>query len=331
MMLSKDSQTENMENKKYIVGFDIGGTKCAVTLARPNGDEKPQIIKKIKFPTEKNAPKKVLELFMKSFELVLSEEKLKYSDISGIGISCGGPLNSKTGVVMSPPNLPGWDNIRVCEYFETRTCIPCRLQNDANACALAEWKYGAGKGCTNVAFLTFGTGLGAGLILDGKLYSGSSDNAGEIGHVRLAADGPIGYGKRGSCEGFCSGGGIAQLGTAEMRRLGENCSLYKACGGDESKLDAKLIAELADANDPIAIGIYDLCAEKLGLTLSILCDIVDPERIILGGIYMRSAHLIEKKMKEVMAREALNPCPVVPAGLGENVGDYAAIALAPTE
>ncbi len=264
-----------MNTQKTVIGLDIGGTKCAVTLARVTDEELPEILSKIKFPTERNAPYKVLEQFSEALDAVLAENSLKYSDISGIGISCGGPLNSKTGVVMSPPNLPGWDNIPVCEYFKKKTGIPCKLQNDANACAVAEWKYGAGKGLSNVIFLTFGTGLGAGLILDGRLYSGSSDNAGEIGHVRLEPDGPVGYGKRGSCEGFCSGSGIAQLGVAEMRRQGTDGSLYKACGGDEARLDAKLIAELAYSGDQGALAVYDKCAEKLGYTLSILCDIID--------------------------------------------------------
>ncbi len=312
---------------KYIAGFDIGGTKCAVTLAAPSNGV-PSIIKKTKFPTEKGKPYETLSAFMTEFDRILAEQGIKYNEISGIGISCGGPLDSKKGIVLSPPNLPGWDGIEVCKYFKERTGINCKLQNDANACAVAEWKYGAGKGYNNVVFLTFGTGLGAGLIIDGKLYSGSRDNAGEIGHVRLEKDGPVGYGKSGSCEGFCSGGGIAQLGAMEMERLGESCSLYKACSGDKTKLDAKLIAELADSGDEAALGIYRRCGENLGRTLAVLCDILDPEIIILGGIYMRSKHLLEPSLIEILKKEALLPCPVVSAGLAETVGDYAAISVA---
>lgn len=312
----------------YIIGLDIGGTKCAVTLARASENEIPEIMTKHRFETERNAPGKVLDTFMKLIDSVLSENKLVYKDVSGIGISCGGPLDSKRGVVLSPPNLPGWDNIEICRYFESRTGIKCSLQNDANACAAAEWRYGAGKGLKNVVFLTFGTGLGAGIIIEGKLYSGNSDNAGEIGHVRLEKDGPRGYGKNGSAEGFCSGGGIAQMGVAEMKRAGKECALFKACDGDETKVNAKIIAELAEKGDTMCKHIYDVCAEKLGLTLSIICDVLDPELIILGGIYMRSAHLLEAKMTEVMKSEALLPCKVVPAGLGEKVGDYAALSVA---
>lgn len=127
------------------------------------------------------------------------------------GISCGGPLDSKTGVILSPPNLPGWDHIEITRHFTETLGVPARLINDANASALAEWKYGAGVGTQNMIFLTFGTGLGAGLVLNGALFEGTNGMAGEIGHMRLAAFGPSGYGKCGSFEGFCSGAGIAEL------------------------------------------------------------------------------------------------------------------------
>jgi len=313
---------------KYLVGLDVGGTKCAVTIGKAREGEAPEIITKVKFPTEKGKPFKVMERFVSELDAILSDKKIAYSDISGIGISCGGPLDSERGVIMSPPNLPGWDNIEICKYFFERFGIPCRLQNDANACAVAEWKYGAGRGMSNVVFLTFGTGLGAGLILDGHLYRGQNDMAGEIGHVRLESDGPIGYGKAGSAEGFCSGGGIRQLGVRAMLDGGSDSALYKACGGDPENVNAKIIADLAYEGDSMCKGIYDKCAEKLGVTLSILCDVVNPEAVILGGIYMRSDDLLEAGIKAVMEREALVPCKVLKAGLSENIGDYAALSIA---
>ena len=130
----------------YIVGFDIGGTKCAVTLAKTVTDNVPKILSKVKFDTEANKPYNVLAHLMTELDTILSEFSLTYPKISGIGISCGGPLNSEKGIIMCPPNLPKWDNIEICKYFNERTGIRCHLQNDANACAVAEWKYGAGKG-----------------------------------------------------------------------------------------------------------------------------------------------------------------------------------------
>ena len=141
--------------------------------------------------------------------------------------------------------MPDWDNIPIVEIIKNHFGCPVHLQNDANACAVAEWKFGAGRGKNNVVFLTFGTGLGAGLILDGKLYRGASNMAGEAGHIRLASFGPVGYGKAGSFEGFCSGGGIAQLGrmyAQEKLQMGKRVSFC----GSISELDsitAKSIAE----------------------------------------------------------------------------------------
>ncbi|MBQ8879850.1 MAG: ROK family protein [Clostridia bacterium] len=312
----------------YIVGFDVGGTKCAVTLAETVTEGTPKILCKKKFDTEADKPYDVLARFMTELDTVLSEFSLSYSKIPGIGISCGGPLNSEKGIIMSPPNLPRWDNIEICKYFYERTGIDCHLQNDANACAVAEWKYGAGKGLNSIVFLTFGTGLGAGLILDGRLYRGKNDNAGEIGHVRLEQNGPIGYGKPGSCEGFCSGGGISQMGVSALSKCTPSSRLYEACAGEPNKITAKLIADLAHQGDEMCREIYRTCAKKLGMTLSILCDVLDPDAIIIGGIFMRSDDLLIDGIAKVMREEALIPCPVLKAGLGENVGDYAALSIA---
>lgn len=315
---------------RYYIGLDIGGTKCAVTLGQDN-EGMLSILEKTAFPTEKD-PYAVLKQLELSLRAILSKRALNTSDIASIGISCGGPLDAQNGIVQSPPNLPLWDNIHVTEYFTSRTGIPAYLENDANACAVAEWKYGAGKGKQNVIFLTFGTGLGAGLILDGKLYSGTNGNAGEIGHVRLRPNGPIGFGKSGSAEGFCSGGGLAQQGkqAAKEDPVGAKALLEHAGGMDG--ITAKAIAELADRGDDFCKDVYRKCGEMLGETLSILIDLLNPQCIILGGVYMRSSELLAGEMKRVIAREALtisaNVCQILPSGLREEIGDYAALALA---
>lgn len=322
-----------MDKKKYYIGIDIGGTKCAVSIGLSDG-ENIDIVAKEKFPTEGKTPHEVLDIFAETSREMLAKLGLDFSDSCGIGVSCGGPLDASRGVVMSPPNLPGWDDIHVVEFFEEKTGIPTKLQNDANACAVAEWLFGAGKGFKNVVFLTFGTGLGAGLILDGALYSGTNDNAGEIGHVRLTKGGPVGYGKAGSCEGYCSGAGIAKLGVMavnEALERGEKPKLLTAAGGADG-ITAKLISDLAKDGDRFCLDIFERCGRKLGETLSILVDILNPERIILGGVFMRSSELLVPEMDRVMKEEclgyALDVCKVVPAGLGESIGDYAALSLA---
>lgn len=312
----------------YILGFDIGGTKCAVITADVNdGDIK--ILKKEKCPTDRSIPPtEMIEKLINLADSIVTEKP------ASIGISCGGPLDSKKGVIMSPPNLPEWDNVEIVKQIEAHYGCPAHLQNDANACAVAEWKFGAGKGCQNVVFMTFGTGLGAGLILDGKLYSGTNDNAGELGHIRLDRFGPVGYGKAGSFEGFCSGNGIAQLGytlALEKVQRGEY-PLYFKQGMTADDINAKTVADAADAGDETAIEVYRTCGEYLGKGLSIVIDLLNPEVIVIGSVFARSHNLLWESTKKVIDKEALSVaaecCRVVPAELGEQIGDYAAIATA---
>ena len=321
-----------------IIGIDIGGTKCAVILGSVSASEEPVILDKVVFPTE--VPKGVehtLNFIYENTEQMLTKNHQSMSEVAGIGISCGGPLDSKKGFIMSPPNLVGWDNINIVERCEKRWGVKTRLQNDANACALAEWRFGAGRGCQNMIFLTFGTGMGAGLILDGRLYCGSNDMAGEVGHIRLAEYGPVGYGKSGSFEGFCSGGGIAQLGrmkVLERMQMGEQVSF---CAGihELDDLSAKAISEAARNGDELAKEIYRICGRYLGQGLAVLIDILNPERIVIGSIFSRSRELLQDVMQEVIGRESLSyarrVCQIVPAGLGEQIGDYAALAVALNE
>ncbi len=311
-----------------VLGFDIGGTKCAVITAEyDNGNI--ELLKKEKIATDHSiSPEEMIDKLISLADKILDKKPDK------IGISCGGPLNSKTGVIMSPPNLPSWDDVHISEQISAHFGIPALLQNDANACAVAEWKFGAGKGYNNVVFLTFGTGLGAGLILDGKLYCGANDNAGEVGHIRLERMGPVGYGKAGSFEGFCSGGGLAQLGytkALEQVQMGKR-PLYFKEGFTQSDVTAKSIAEAADLGDETAIEVYKICGEYLGRGLSVLMDILNPEIIVLGSIFVRSHHLLWDSAKNIIEKETLplstNCCKVVGAKLDEQIGDFAAIATA---
>ena len=192
-----------------LIGIDIGGTKCRVSLGRADGSSLSLAASRPARRTADYAPAQMLKALLSDMNELM--EQARREEKTAIGISCGGPLDSGAGIILSPPNLPGWDKIPIVDFFEKHTELPAFLCNDANAGALAEWRFGAGRGCNNVVFMTFGTGLGAGLILDGRLYAGACGMAGEIGHIRLAPFGPTGYGKMGSFEGFCSGGGIARL------------------------------------------------------------------------------------------------------------------------
>jgi glucokinase len=209
-----------------------------------------------------------------------------------------------------------------------------RLQNDANACALAEWRWGAGRGTRNIVFLTFGTGMGAGLIIDGRLYEGTNDLAGEVGHVRIADDGPVGYGKAGAFEGFCSGSGIAKLArvSAEELLAAGRPAGFCATREELASITAQRVGEAADAGDPAAREILARTGKYLGRGCAMLIDILNPERIVIGSIFARCRAHLEQAMTEEIRREALSAaaraCTIVPAALGESIGDYASLAVA---
>lgn len=303
------------DGMRYL-GLDIGGTKCAVCAGTTEGDSV-RLFARREVPTQ-SSPQKTLDALRAAGEEMISAYAPTFA-----GISCGGPLDTAQGIIDSPPNLPGWHGFPVVRYVQETYGLPARLENDANACALAEWRFGAGKGADNVVFFTFGTGLGAGLILGGKLYRGANGNAGEAGHLRLCDRGPIGYGKVGSFEGFCSGGGIAAL--AAIRAKEKGVSL-------PDTVTAKALAEAAKGGDAFALSVFEESGEMLGRGLAAVVDLLNPNIIVLGGVFMRSARLLEPAMYRALEREALpeslRACRIVPAALGENIGDIAALAVA---
>jgi glucokinase len=295
-----------METKRCFA-VDIGGTKTAVSLWE--GEE--TLLQKVRFPTAGTPEGVIAEI-----DRVIQGMRREAPGLSALGISCGGPLDSRRGMILGPPNLPGWDRVPLVEALREKTGLPCFLENDANACALAEWRWGAGRGFRDMAFLTFGTGLGCGLILNGRLYRGAGDFAGEVGHIRIAEDGPEGYGKRGSWEGFCSGGGLS-------RRYAE------VTGRNET---GKYVCDAAGRGEAEALAVIEACAFYLGRGIALLIDLLNPQCIVLGSIFVRSEGLFRRIMESVIAQEALAPsreqCVIRPALLGELLGDKAALGVA---
>jgi len=322
--------TDNIKNQGDIyLGLDIGGTKCAIVV----GDASFKIKQKVAFETRtERGYMDIISEFKQHIRSLLAE----FSDckLKRIGISCGGPLDSKTGTIYSPPNLPDWDNVPITKIFSDEFGVEVAVQNDANACALAEWLMGAGKGSSNMIFLTFGTGMGAGLILNGRLYSGTNDLGGEVGHVRLAKTGPIGFGKAGSFEGYCSGGGIAQLAKSIVSARLDNNQVVDFCPSIEmvGEIDTKMVALAAQDGDPVALEIIRISAEYLGRGLAILIDILNPECIVIGSIYSRNEMLFKPIIDKVLQMEAIpsaiEVCQIKPAELGDAIGDYAALCVA---
>ncbi len=316
---------------QVLAGIDIGGTKTALSFGTHEN-------RTIEILDQQSYPTFVLD-FPRQLEhlIALIEEKMENNplwQLEAIGISCGGPLDAEKGRILSPPNLPLWDDVDIVTPLHTHFKVPVTLCNDADACALAEWSMGAAKGSRHMAFLTFGTGMGAGLILNNSLYSGATGLAGEVGHIRLAEDGPLGYGKKGSFEGFCSGGGIARLGAekaAEALKAGQS-PLFCKTEEDIPSITAKSIAEAAEAQDPLAMEIYHTVALHLGKGIAIIIDMLNVEVVVIGSIFVRQQKILEGPMWQSILKEALplsaKACRVVPAGLGEDLGNYAALSVA---
>lgn len=318
--------------KKYL-GLDIGGTKCAVLLAEVNHGIR--LLDKIRFDTcTEKGFSYAWEQLQQAMEDILARNNLTFANVEAVGVSCGGPLDSKRGLVLSPPNLPGWDEIPLPQMIIDKYGVPAYIQNDANACALVEWQLGAGRGTQNMIFLTMGTGMGAGIIAEGKLLCGATDMGGEVGHVRLTEDGPVGYGKAGSFEGYTSGGGIgrqAQEMTRAMVQSG-NTPAWIRDGVQIQDISAKVMADYARAGDADALRFFMQIGQMLGRGLAILTDVLNPEKIVIGSIFVRCEELLRPAMEEAMQQEALSHAlrgvQVVPASTGEALGDLASIMVA---
>jgi glucokinase len=307
--------------EKVYLGVDVGGTKTAVILsAHP-----PEALARIELATlPDQGPERALQLIVESGRSLLAQHSV---GVQAVGVSCGSPLDRVRGIIQAPPNLATWVDVPIRSLLEEAFDAPCQVENDANAGAVAEHRFGAGVGADHMVFLTLGTGLGAGIIANGSLYLGAQGDAGEIGHVRLSPTGPVGYHKAGSIEGWSSGGGIAQLAARVLARPGRSSRLHAV-----ENVTARDVGIAAQAGDAVARSILRRSGERLGQTLAMLIDVLNPQRIVLGGLAWRMGEPFMAPMRRVMEREALpqtlRACEVVPAALGEKIGDVAAMCVA---
>jgi len=297
-----------------ILGLDIGGTKTAAVLGTPQGEIRWR--KQIPTNTESGFQSTFVDIAALAREALAGAPER----VDAISVSIGGPLDVLNGIVKSPPNLPGWNKIPLKRLLKEQFSLPVYIEHDGNAGALAEFYFGAGRGFRNIIFLTMGTGFGAGLILDGRLYRGTNDTAGEIGHIRIAEDGPLCYGKAGSLEGFGSGTGMAKLAGAMFPALWN---------------ESTTVLDLCDAyrrGSPEARQVFENAGLYLGRAFAMIGDLLNPERIILGGLGMRIGDAFLPVAEDVFRKESLPQvsavCKIVPALLGEAIGDIASLCAA---
>jgi glucokinase len=304
-----------------LIGLDIGGSKIACV----EGDSHGRILQRIELPTQAERP------FGSTLPLLLvAIGKLRAGAATGarravaLSVSVGGPLRIAEGMLLDPPHLPGWHGVPLRQRLtEAIDDLPVFVEHDGNAGALAEFHFGAGRsrpGLRHLIFLTFGTGLGAGFILDGRILHGASDTAGEIGHWRLSRSGPEGYGKQGSWEAFASGAGLVQLAAR----------LYPQRWSTATTIRTLVEAMLRD--EPEACAVATAAGERMGQGLALLIDALNPELIVLGSLAVALGERILGPARAVVAREALPQavaaCQIVPAALGRQIGDVAALMAA---
>lgn len=297
-----------------LLGIDIGGTKSAALI----GDTDGNVLARQSALTPQGSWTEAYALLLRLAQDVCRDYGVGPAELVAVGVSCGGPLDSRTGVVHAPPNLPHWVDVPLKALLEADLKLPVTLENDANATALAEYRWGAGMGCQDMAFLTMGTGIGAGLILDGALYRGRRDLAGEIGHATIYPGGvPCLCGKRGCLEAMASGTSIGRMG---RERSGEK------------NLTAHDVCARARLGDPIAQSVIADAALAMGIGLANLLQTLNLERIVLGTLAVHAADLL---LEPIRAAAEAHCWPrvwegvsIVPAALGDAAQDKAALAIA---
>ena len=307
----------------YLIGIDIGGTKTSVSLSNTQG----KILVRQVLPTAKEA-QITLEQVKRIIRGYLKEYDPKRKLTRGIGISCAGPLDFKKGILINPPNMPQWRNLPLKRTFSQAFLLPVVIDNDANSAALAEKTFCAGKGARHLFYYTVSTGIGGGLIIDGKIYHGASFDAGEIGHTVILPNGPkCNCGKRGCLEALASGTAIARIARERVTKS----SLILKLAGKKKNIDAIIVAQAAQSGNRLACSIYRQAAFYLGLSIANVMQIINPEMIIIGGGVSKAGKLLFQPLIKTVRQYAwprpYRSCKIVRAKLRDAVGDLGAISL----
>ncbi len=312
---------QNAARLQTILGLDIGGTKTAVV----EGTRNAEILQRLELQTEaRRAFEETFPRLLETTKRMLQTAAADGRDIAALSVSIGGPLRISEGVLIDPPHLPGWHGLALKARLQNEfPDLPVFIEHDGNAGALAEFHFGAGRDrdrLKHLIFLTFGTGLGAGLIVNGQILHGATDTAGEVGHLRLAWEGPVGFGKAGSWEGFASGQGLVELATQMFPRRWSQATPIREV------VDAML------ADDADALRVAAEAGKWMGRGMALLVDTLNPQMIVLGSLAVALGERVLAPARQVLAEEALPQaaaaCEIVPAKLGKRIGDVAALMAA---
>ena len=312
----------------HILGIDIGGTKTSVCI----GTESGQLILARRMTTHpEEGPDKVLGTIMTLAREVMAQSG--QPDVGAVGIAAPGPVNVKQGAMLAPPNMPGWDFVPVVSYFTEAFHRPVFMNNDANACALAEYHFGRGRGVANLVYLTNSTGMGGGVVVNGHLVQGATDMAGEVGHFILDPQGPLcPCGLHGCFEMYCGGRNVSLRLQQKIAATGVDTVLKTKAGGRLAAIDFKLFVEAVREQDPFAVREWQAYVERLAQGIGIIIMVLNPDMVVLGTIACQTGDFLMIPLKERLCRfawgTALNACRIETSALGASIGDLGAIAVA---
>lgn len=305
-----------------VLALDIGGTKLAVGVMTPDGATHGVIVE----PTRREEGwRAVVErLFAMGHRAI---EAAGQGRVSAVGIACGGPLDAPSGLLICPPHLPGWIDVPIGPLAAAEFGVPFALQNDATAAAIAEYRFGAGRGTRTMLYLTVSTGIGGGAVIEGELHRGAAGNGGEFGHVTVHRGGrACSCGRLGCIEAYASGTSIAAR-AREALAAGQPSSLAAL-----PAVTAADVSAAAAAGDPLAAGIWAETVDLLGAAVTDLVNVLEPDLVVLGGGVTRSGALLLEPVREIVAREAMPPAAhaarIELAGLGDLVCVVGAGAIA---
>ena len=311
------------------IGIDVGGTNVKIALVDDNG----KIIYSNSVPTyAKMGYEYTVNNIKQAIKDLMKETNTTPSDIEGIGFDFPGQVDCKTGVVKLAPNIPGWVNVPIAQMIEDEFHIPTRIDNDVRCAALGELKFGAGRGCENFICITVGTGIGSGIVINGKVVRGATNAAGELGHIKLQMNGgPIcGGGDTGCLEAFASGPAIVAM-AQEYIKGGKSTKFREMAAVEGGEITPYMVAKAAEEGDPVAKRIFEIVGEYIGIGLTSVINLLNPERVIIGGGVAESGELllgpIRKTIKERAMVVAGNAVEIVPAQLGNSAGVIGASML----
>lgn len=311
-----------------LVGVDIGGTKVSVCL----GDAEGTIFahKRVE-TTSLGDPDVGLPKIVEIIGHLLRDENVELNDVRAIGLAVPGPVSTKSERMLTPPNMPHWVNIPIVQYLRERLGRPVFMDNDANAGALGEWMFGGAKHVDNLVYLTMSTGMGGGIIIDGKLLQGATDTGGEVGHYILDPKGPkCPCGLRGCFEAFCGGASMAYR-MQDAIEKGKKTALVKIAGSLED-VDMKTLVQGVKESDPFSLEMWEEYIDRFAQGIGILLQTLNPDAIILGTIATLNKELVMQPLRQALPHFAwdapLKHCRIEPSQLGKDLGKLGALALA---